>query len=572
MNFKKNNIFVFLNKKQKINTIFLIFLMLIASLIELFSLGTIIVIINTFLEIGKSSNLQAGFFENFLKDFSESFSLESIIFLLLLAFSLRFLILIFASWMESKFIADLREKLTLDLYQNFLLRDPINIFKKNSSEYIRNFNDEVSNVMFFYQNIITITLNLIVLLGLSIFLFIYNYKITSIIVISLFIIGILYYSIVKNKLLKWAKIAMVNRKKKIQFINETFAVIKEIKIFAIEKYFLERFRIQNTSLAKVFFKTSFIATLPRHTLEYILFITIISLIFFLYSKNFSQSSIIQILAVYTLVSFRITPIVSRILTSTQNLKFSLPSFRKLYVEYNHPIQSKKEITNKFKYNKNLTIKLKNFKNENSQVTILKDISINIPKGSKVGIVGPSGSGKSTIIDIICGFKKAKKNCIKVDGKCILDNINDWQTNIGYIPQDIVILNQSIKENILFGSSNKKYSNKKILDILKKVNLHQFIKKLPGGLSHVIKQDGKNISGGEKQRIAIARSLIKNPEIIVLDEATSGLDTFTEEKIYQMIKKLRKTVIVVSHRINSLNFCDKIYHIKSGKAHLLRSIK
>jgi len=571
MNFKKNNIFVFLNKEQKINTILLIFLMLIASLIELFSLGTIIVIINTFLEIGKSANLQGGFFENFLKDFSKSFSLESIIFLLLLAFSLRFLILIFASWKESKFIADLRGKLTLDLYQNFLLRDPINIFKKNSSEYIRNFNDEVNNVMLFYQSIIKVVLDLIVLIGLLIFLFIYNYKITSIIVISLFIIGILYYSIVKNKLVNWAKIAMVNRKKRIQFINETFAAIKEIKIFAIEKYFLERFRIQNTSLSKIFFKHYFIGGLPRHTLEYILFITIISLIFFLYLNNFSQSSIIQILAVYTLVSFRITPIVSRILASSQNIRFTSPSFKKLYVEYKHPIQPKKKITKNFRYNKNLTIRLKNFKNENSQVAILKDISINIPKGSKVGIVGPSGSGKSTIIDIICGFKKAKKNCIKVDGKCILDNINGWQTNIGYIPQDIVILNQSIKENILFGSSNKKYSNKKILDILKKVSLHQFIKKLPGGLSHIIKQDGKNISGGEKQRIAIARSLIKNPEIIVLDEATSGLDTFTEEKIYQMIKKLRKTVIVVSHRINSLNFCDKIYHLKSGKAHLLRSI-
>ena len=313
MNFKKKNIFVFLNKQQKINTILLIFLMLIASLIELFSLGTIILIINTFLEMGKSANLQGGFLENILKDFSKSFSIESIIFILLLAFSLRFLILIFASWMESKFIADLREKLTLNLYQNFLLRDPINIFKKNSSEYIRNFNDEVTNVVLFYQSIIKIVLDLIILIGLLIFLFIYNYKITSVIVISLFIIGILYYSVVKNKLVNWAKIALVNRKKRIQFINETFAAIKEIKIFAIEKFFLERFRIQNTSLSKIFFKYAFISTLPRHALEYILFLTIISLIFFLYSNDFSQSSIIQILAVFTLVSFRITPIVSNIL-------------------------------------------------------------------------------------------------------------------------------------------------------------------------------------------------------------------------------------------------------------------
>ena len=280
MNFKKNNIFVFLNKEQKINTILLIFLMLIASLIELFSLGTIIVIINTFLEMGKSANLQGEFFAKFLKSFSESFSLESIIFILLLAFSLRFLILIFASWMESKFIADLREKLTLNLYQNFLLRDPTNIFKKNSSEYIRNFNDEVNSVMLFYRSIIKLILDLIVLTGLLIFLFIYNFKISSLIAIFLFTIGILYYSIVKNRLVNWAEIAIVNRKKRIQFINETFAAIKEIKIFAIEKYFLKRFRIQNTSLSKVYFKHSFIATLPRHSLEYILFLTIISLIFF----------------------------------------------------------------------------------------------------------------------------------------------------------------------------------------------------------------------------------------------------------------------------------------------------
>ena len=341
MNFKKNNIFIFLNKEQKINTILLIFLMLIASLIELFSLGTIIVILNTFLEMGKSANLQGGFFENFLKDFSKFFSIKSILLLLLLAFSLRFLILIFTSWMESKFIANLRETLTLNLYQNFLLRDSTDIFKKNSSEYIRNFNDEVNNVMLFYHSVIKIILDLIVLIGLLIFLFIYNYKISSLIVISLFTIGIIYYSAVKNKLVNWAKIAIVNRKKRIQFINETFAAIKEIKIFAIEKYFLKRFRVQNTSLSKIYFKHSFIATLPRHSLEYILFLTIISLIFFLYSNNYSQSSIIQILAVFTLVSFRITPIVSRILGSTQNIKFSLPSFKKLYIEYKHPIHSKK---------------------------------------------------------------------------------------------------------------------------------------------------------------------------------------------------------------------------------------
>ena len=572
MNFKKNNIFVFLDKKQKTNSILLIFLMLIAALIELFSLGTIIVIINTFLEMGKSANLQGEYFANFLKGFSKSLSLESIIFMLLLAFSLRFSILIFASWMESKFIADLREKLTLNLYQNFLLRDPTNIFKKNSSEYIRNFNDEVNNVMLFYHSIIKFILDFIVLLGLLIFLFFYNYKITSFIVIFFFTIGILYYTVIKNKLVSWAKIAIVNRKKKIQFINETFAAIKEIKIFSVENYFLRRFSLQNTSLSKIFFKQSFVAALPRHSLEYVLFLSIIFLIYFLYINNFSQSLIIQILAVYTLVAFRITPITSRILVSSQNIKFTSPSFKKLHAEYKHPLRAKNKNNNKLKFKKNLIVKIKKFKYDNSREAILKNISINIPKGSKIGIVGPSGSGKSTIIDIICGLKKAGENTVQVDGKCVHENTDAWQKNIGYIPQDIVILNQSVKENILFGFYNKEISNRKILEILKKVSLSQFIKKLPGGLSHIIKQDGKNISGGEKQRIAIARSLTKNPEMIVLDEATSGLDTFTEAKIYETIRKLRKTVVIVSHRVSSLNFCDKIYHLNNGKIHQLKKSK
>ena len=426
--------------------------------------------------------------------------------------------------------------------------------------------------MLFYHSIIKSILDSIILLGLLIFLFFYNFKITSFIVIFFFSIGILYYTVIKNKLVSWAKKAIINRKKKIQFINETFAAIKEIKIFSVENYFLRRFSLQNTSLSKIFFNQSFVAALPRHSLEYLLFLNIIFLIYFLYISNFSQSLIIQILAVYTLVAFRIVPIIGRILVSSQNIKFTSPSFKKLHAEYKQPINLKNKNNNKLKFKKNLIVKIKKFKYDNSREAILKNIFINIPKGSKIGIVGPSGSGKSTIIDIICGLKKAGENTVQVDGKCVHENIDAWQKNIGYIPQDIVILNQSVKENILFGFDNKKISNVKILEILKKVSLSQFIKKLPGRLSHIIKQDGKNISGGEKQRIAIARSLIKNPEMIVLDEATSGLDTFTEAKIYETIRKLRKTVVIVSHRINSLNFCDKIYHLSNGKVHQLKKSK
>ena len=195
----------------------------------------------------------------------------------------------------------------------------------------------------------------------------------------------------------------------------------------------------------------------------------------------------------------------------------------------------------FGVNKNLKINIKKFQYDGKRDFFLKDIFINIPRNSKVGIIGPTGSGKSTLIDIICGFKKLKEKAIEVDGKCILSNLEGWQKIIGYVPQEVVILNQSLRENILFGSSSEKFSDKKIKKILDQVNLNQFFNKLPNGLSQTIKQDGQNISGGEKQRIGIARALLNDPELIVLDEATSALDLFTEAKVINTIKKLKKTI-------------------------------
>ena len=182
--------------------------------------------------------------------------------------------------------------------------------------------------------------------------------------------------------------------------------------------------------------------------------------------------------------------------------------------------------------------------------------------------------KSTIIDILCGFQKNKLSELKVDGVNILNsnNLAGWQNLIGYVPQNIVIFNQSLRENILFGSDRKIFNDDVLNNLIKKVNLEKFVKKENNGLSQVLRQDGQNISGGEKQRIGIARALTNNPELIILDEATSGLDYETENNILKTLKKLRKTSIIVSHRLNALKNCDKIYLIKNKEIILLKKNK
>ncbi len=562
---KIKKILSFLDKYQKRNAVILLSLMFIASIAELFGLGMVILMINSFLGIENNLNLPiVG---------SLGTNLNSINYLLIiffLIFTTKYLVMILAVTLECDFIAKFREKTSFNMFKNFLNRDSSNLLKKNSAEYLRNFVDEINLTVLFYNSLLKITLDLILFCLFVVFLIIYNPIISSSVIVFFSLTSLIYFILIKEKIARWSKIALVNKKKRLQFINESFSAIKFIKILSSENFFLKKFKIHNSSLSNILYKMSFINTLPRHTYEYILFLSIVLLIFFV-SKELGKDQIIQMLSVYTLASFRIIPLINRLLTNTQNLRFSYPSFEKLYVEQNYPVVEKNVKPFIFKFDKRLKILIKKFYYNDKSKVLLKNINLNINKNNKIGIIGPSGSGKSTIIDIICGFQKLNHGVVESDGKSIFSNLEGWQKNIGYIPQNIVILNQSLRENILFGSNPKLFSDRKISNILRKVNLEYFLKKLPNGLNQIIREDGQNISGGEKQRIGIARALLNNPDIIILDEATSGLDTFTETKVLDTINKIKKTVIIVSHRINTLKFCDKVYNIDKSTLKLINKL-
>jgi len=305
-----------------------------------------------------------------------------------------------------------------------------------------------------------------------------------------------------------------------------------------------------------------------------LLISILVLFYLLIKNNYSNEDIIQLISVYTLSAFRVVPLINRLLGHMQRLKHNYPSLRKLIIENEQKIKPKRDKNHNVIFKKNILLNIKNFSFSKKKDILLKSVNLEIKKKSQIGIIGQSGSGKSTIIDILCGFQKNESSKLKVDGVSILnsDLLEGWQNLIGYVPQDIIIFNQSLRENILFGSSKKILNDIKLKNLIKKVELERFLNKSKIGLSEILKQDGKNISGGEKQRIGIARALINNPELIILDEATNGLDYQTENNILKTVKKLKKTLIIVSHRLNALKNCDKIYILKNKKIFLLNKNK
>jgi len=311
--------------------------------------------------------------------------------------------------------------------------------------------------------------------------------------------------------------------------------------------------------------------IPRFYLEFIAIISLTALIYFLLIFNYTFSSLIVIVGLFAAAAFKILPSVNRILNSYVNMRYGLASVGVISKDINMPspkIEAKLVKGKKLKLNSKIELKNISYNYPSTNKKILENLNLEIKANSTIGIIGESGAGKSTLIDLIIGILNPSEGKVLIDGNNISEQKRLWQNNIGYIPQNIVILNQSLKDNILFGSDPKNFSDKKITNILKEVNLENFLKKLPNGLRQIIKEDGQNISGGEKQRIGIARALLNNPKIIILDEATSGLDSFTEMKVLETINKIKKTIIIVSHRINTLKFCDKVYNIEKNTLKLI----
>jgi len=225
-----------------------------------------------------------------------------------------------------------------------------------------------------------------------------------------------------------------------------------------------------------------------------------------------------------------------------------------------------EITKKDFFKTNIIFKNVFFAHENSKSKILKNISLEINCGQKIGIIGKSGSGKSTLIDLVVGLIEPVNGKIYVDGRDMQDNLNNWQKLIGYVPQDIYLIDDTIKNNIAFGLDSKNIDEQLVLNSIKLAKLEEFVNSLEKKENTVVGNRGIKVSGGQKQRIGIARALYNDPKVLILDEATSSLDTGNEKQIMDEVYKASKdrTLLVITHRHSSVINCDKVYLLDEGE--------
>ncbi len=354
--------------------------------------------------------------------------------------------------------------------------------------------------------------------------------------------------------------------RKLRVLQDCFNGIKEIRISGREQIFLEQFGVENTRYATSSIRFLYLKQLPAYFLEIVIIGALGLLVIVLAIRGSSPTNSITVLAIFGAAAFRVLPSLNRVITAVQNLRFGSATLDSV-VEGMEVVEVRDlSAQTEMAFEKQIAFLNVSFSYGLDSDEAIRDVNFTIEKGSNVGIIGKSGAGKSTIIDLLLGLNSATSGRIQVDGVDIATCLSAWRKNIGYVPQNVHISDLTIKENIAFGVPMDDIDESKLVAAIEMAQLKIFISNLADGVNSRVGENGLQISGGERQRIGIARALYSNPQVLILDEPTSSLDAETEVELLSQIKNLNRmmTVIMVTHRVKNVENSDKVLLISDGR--------
>ncbi len=564
---KINATFSLLNKKEKISILFVFFLMIINSILEILSIGILIPFISILFEDNNYSLFSNFFFGETLNKFLKTLTIKDTLMLIILVFLSKNLFILFYNFYLGKFAVKTRLRIVKELYDKYLSQNYEFFLSRNSAEIIRNIN-EAQYFSVVLISFLTLFLEILVLILMVTFLFLINFKITTPVLIALLIVIIILNKTTKKALFKWGEQRQKSQKNINKNIFENFLNIREIKILNKEYFFSEKLINLDKILSSIEFKTDIILQLPRLIIE-VTSVIIICLVIYVSFKYFSLQEFLILIALFSASVVRLMPSTTRISAAIQRIRFYQPLINLLTKEFkikkdSNIFEGKKSI----KQFDKLELQNVNFNYKNSK-KILSKINLKIKKNTISCIIGGNGSGKTTLVNILSGLLKPKS------GKLIINSNYDLQKNrklnIGYVAQNINLVDDTIKNNIIFGNRSSQINKRNFDWCVRYSGIESFVKKLPSKYNTLVGDRGTKISGGQAQKIGIARALYNNPDILILDEFNSSLDIQSENLIIKNFYQLKKymTILIISHKKSITKSCDNVFQIKNK---ILKKIK
>lgn len=563
-------IFKILEKKEKYFFYFLIFLSILVMLLEIIGLSLIIPIISLILSddiIYKFPDL----FEkiSFFIEIEKNNLLQFFTILFVLFILIKNIFIFFYLFLQNLFVKNFDKKLSKKLFGTYLNMPYYKLFERSSGTLVNNVNIVVPTIGSFLLNFLILITEIIIIIGLITFFLIKQPASTFILCLVFGLSSLIYYFFFKKKFKIWGHARITNSALANKILLQAFSAKKDLRVNDIQDYFLDRYSKYNfISILNIYLIRLFSST-PKLFLE-ILGVMVLGLLIQLYVLGDKiDNDLVIDMSLYVFGLVKILPSISKILNNFSTIKSGSTAINIVHKDLSQTYFKDQKNKNNIKINFNNEINFKgiNYRYPNTSKYILKNLNFEIKKGEKIIICGESGQGKSTFLDLLLGLINPSRGQVLVDGVNIKKNFKNWRKKIGYVPQDIYLFDDDIKKNVAIGLETNEIDSNKVIKALKKSSLNKYLKNNnKKNINMNVGENGINLSGGQKQRIAIARALYKTSNLLIFDEATSGLDEQTEIEIIKDILKLGEdtTIIFVTHRTYLNKYFDKMYELRSKK--------
>ncbi len=566
---KVNYIF---DAKQKVRLGILIILILIGSLLELLGVSAILPLVNVAMEpeIINENEIYVFVAQMFRLETVNSFILFLALVLAVLYIVKNIYLVLYRNY-QFKFTYNTNRVISLRLMDCYLRQDYLFHVSHNVAELQRNITTDVSQ----FINTVSATINISVEACTSlllIVLLIVTDPITTVLVVSILAIAIfLYWSISKRLQLKYGIQAREASADLNKWLLQAFGGIKEIKVMNREQFFLDNYDNASRKNIAANKKYNIISMLPKHVIETIVICSILLTMSVRIMQGTDIREFVTTLSVFAVAAMRMLPSFNRITEYMSTIMFNKSGVENVFKDLKEieNLKKKRELQRhdieKLQLKKEIRIDQLTFAYPNTNKNIFENASLIINKNESIAFVGSSGAGKTTLADIIIGVLEPNAGEVTVDGIDVFTHLDAWHKSIGYIPQMIYLMDDTIRANVVFGIKEDKIDDDKVWKALERAEIAEFVSGLKDGIYTKIGDRGIRLSGGQRQRIGIARALYEEPEVLILDEATSALDNETEAAVMESIDSLhgKTTLIIIAHRLSTISNCDKVYEVENG---------
>jgi ABC-type multidrug transport system fused ATPase/permease subunit len=539
-------------------------MVIVGMFLETISLGIVVPIIGILTQDDYQQKYP--FIVDIFGNMSREELISAVMVAMVLIYVVRSLFLFWSLWIQKGFSASVSGRLSQSLFSIYLRQPYMFHLQRNSSTLMRNAKNATSVVTCGVDPFLVLLTDGLVAIAMFALLIAVEPVGTLVVLLVFGLSTFVFQRTTRRRIDNWGYQVDYHETKILQHLQEGFGGAKDVKVLGRENEFLSQHEKHLGESIRINRIYNVIVTLPRSFMEIITIVGLCLLVVSMVVRGRELANIVPILGLFAAAAFRVMPSINRLLMATQTLIFNRSIIASVYQDFLLDSPDSLSLKSETKFAMQLELTDVSFKYPTAANASLQNVSLVIKRGEAVGFVGPSGAGKSTLVDVILGLFAPTSGIVKVDGQDVQQNLRNWQNQIGYVPQAIYLTDDTLRRNVAFGLNDENIDDNLVRNAIRLAQLEEFVATLPEKLETVVGERGVRLSGGQRQRIGIARALYHNPSVLVLDEATSSLDTPTEHGVMQAVQALQgsKTVLIVAHRLSTVEYCDRLYKIENAR--------